>query len=60
MVADSLTKDDISKSNGALEDLFKTSTLALWDEEDELARRKNDPASRNGPQLSSGRSVFSC
>ena len=47
MVADTLTKDDISKSNGALEDLFKTSTLALWDEEDELARRKNDPASRN-------------
>ena len=47
MVADSLTKDDITKGNGALEDLFKTSTLALWDEFDELARRKSDPKSRN-------------
>ena len=46
MIADSLTKDDISKTNGALEELFRTGTLALWDEEDELARRKNQPSSK--------------
>jgi hypothetical protein len=46
MIADVLTKDDISKSNGALEELFRTGTLALWDEEDELARRKSNPSSK--------------
>ena len=46
MIADSLTKDDISKTNGALEELLRTGTLALWDEEDELARRKSQPASK--------------
>jgi hypothetical protein len=47
MVADVLTKDDLTKSNGALEELFRTSTLALWDEADELARRRDDPKSRS-------------
>eukprot|EP00435_Cladocopium_sp_Y103_P073799 s91_g45.t1 len=46
MVADTLTKDDIGKSNGALEELMKTSRFALWDEEDELARRKEDPRAK--------------
>lgn len=39
-------KDDLSKSNGALEELFRTGTLALWDEADELARRKENPKSK--------------
>ena len=46
MIADVLTKDDIGKSNGALEELFKTGTLALWDESDELARRKLTPRNK--------------
>ena len=46
MVADSLTKDDLSKGNGALEEFLRTARLALWDEEDELARRKSDPSAR--------------
>jgi len=46
MIADVLTKDDIGKSNGALEELLRTGTLALWDEEDELARRRKNPRSK--------------
>eukprot|EP00435_Cladocopium_sp_Y103_P028304 s1227_g7.t1 len=46
MVADTLTKDDISKGNGALEELLRSSRFALWDEDDELARRKTDPAAK--------------
>ena len=46
MIADVLTKDDIGKSNGALEELLRTGTLALWDEEDELARRRENPRSK--------------
>ena len=47
MIADVLTKDDISKSNGALEELVRTSRLRLWDESVELANRKSDPSSKN-------------
>ena len=42
MVADTLTKDDISKSNGALEQMLRSGKLALWDEQEELKRRKED------------------
>ena len=45
MIADALTKDDITKSNGALEELFRSGTLSIWDEEDQLKRRRED--SRN-------------
>ena len=47
MIADVLTKDDISKSNGALEELLRSSRLVLWDEADELQRRKDQPQSKN-------------
>ena len=47
MIADSLTKDDLSKSNGALEELLRTGRFCVWDESDELARRKTDPSSKN-------------
>ena len=46
MVADGLTKDDLGRSNGALEELLRTSKFALWDEEDELARRKENPSAK--------------
>ena len=45
MTADALTKDDISKANGALEEVLRTGRLCLWDEEAELLRRK-DPKLR--------------
>ena len=45
MVADALTKDDIAKSNGALEQLMRTGHLRLWSEDLELERRK-DPMFR--------------
>lgn len=45
MIADALTKDDISKTNGALEEVLRTGRLCLWDEEAELLRRK-DPKFR--------------
>eukprot|EP00435_Cladocopium_sp_Y103_P074255 s37_g47.t1 len=60
MVADALTKDDLSKSNGALEDLFRTSSLALWDEADELARRKENPSSKSRSKRASGEFRESC
>ena len=43
MIADGLTKDDLSKGNGALEELLKSGKLCLWDESEELARRKEFP-----------------
>ena len=43
MIADGLTKDDLAKGNGALEDLLKTGRLCLWDELEELDRRKKFP-----------------
>ena len=42
MIADALTKDDISKSNGALGELLRTSRLSLWDEDTELQWRKEN------------------
>lgn len=47
MIADVLTKDDISKSNGALEEMLRSSKLTLWDESAELLRRKQEPKTRN-------------
>ena len=55
MIADTLTKDDISKSNGALEELLRTSRFALWDEEDELARRKADPSTKGRSKRASAK-----
>lgn len=46
MVADALTKADVSCSNGALEETLRTSRLSLWDEASELERRKMNPNSR--------------
>ena len=46
MVADGLTKADITRSNGALEELLRTSRLALWDESEEFRLRKTDPKAR--------------
>lgn len=46
MVADTLTKDDLSKSNGALEELLRTGLLSLWDEQSELDARKLDPKNK--------------
>ena len=46
MIADALTKDDIAKTNGALESLLRTSRLYLWEEESELERRKKDPKAK--------------
>ena len=54
MVADVLTKDDVAKSNGALEEMFRTGTLSLWDEADELARRKTDPRTKARSKKASG------
>ncbi|CAK9094858.1 unnamed protein product [Durusdinium trenchii] len=39
-------KADITRSNGALEDLLRTSKLVLWDEKEELKLRKDDPMAR--------------
>ena len=47
MVADGLTKDNIDRTNGALEELLKTSKLSLWDEKQELDLRKNSPQTKN-------------
>jgi hypothetical protein len=46
MIADALTKDELSKGNGALEELLRSSKFALWDEDDELARRKQNPSAK--------------
>ncbi|CAK9102854.1 unnamed protein product [Durusdinium trenchii] len=46
MVADTLTKEDISRSNGALEETLRSSRLSLWDEEAELERRRQCPSSK--------------
>jgi len=47
MWADTLTKDDISKSNGALEELLRTSRLILWKEAEELELRQKQPKTKN-------------
>ena len=44
MIADVLTKDNIGKSNGALEEVLRTSKMSLWEESEELQRRKEDPS----------------
>ena len=46
MIADVLTKDNMAKSNGALEELLRTSKLALWDESEELELRQSDPSKK--------------
>ena len=43
MIADGLTKDDLAKGNGALEELLRSGKLCLWDEAEELDRRKKFP-----------------
>ena len=40
MIADALTKDDIRRSNGALEELLRSGCLTLWEEDKELRRRE--------------------
>ena len=40
MIADTLTKDDITRSNGTLEELIRSSRWGLWDEQVELDKRK--------------------
>ena len=47
MVADGLTKDDISRTNGALEELLKSSKFRLWEESKELESRKSNPANKS-------------
>ena len=43
MIADVLTKDNIAKSNGALEEVLRTGRISLWEEEEELQKRKENP-----------------
>lgn len=59
MIANGLTKADISKSNGALEELWRTSKLALWDELEELKQRKVNPSVR-GRSKSASAKMRSC
>ncbi len=47
MPADVLTKDDLSKSNGALEEILRTSRLGLASEDEELQLRKQDPSAKS-------------
>ena len=54
MVADVLTKDDVAKSNGALEEMFRTGSSSIWDEADELARRKSDPKTKARSKKAAG------
>ena len=58
MIADVLTKDDISKSNGAFEELLKCTKLTLWDESAELLRRKQEPKTKNRSKKASGEFRF--
>ena len=53
MPADVLTKDDLSKSNGALESVLKSSHLGLWNEEEELKLRREDPSSKGRSKAAS-------
>ena len=53
MPADVLTKDDLGKSNGALEAVLKSSHLGLWNEEEELKLRKEDPSSKGRSKAAS-------
>lgn len=46
MIADTLTKDDISRSNGALEELLRSGCLTLWEEDKELQRRQEEPSAK--------------
>ena len=46
MIADTLTKDDIGRSNGALEELLRSGLLTLWEEDVELRRRQEEPSSK--------------
>ncbi len=52
MPADVLTKDDLGKSNGALEEILRTSRFGLWPEE-ELKQRKLDPTAKNRSKAAS-------
>ncbi len=53
MPADVLTKDDLGKSNGALEEILRTSRFGLWAEEKELKQRKLDPTAKNKSKAAS-------
>ena len=53
MIADVLTKDDISRSNGAFEEVLRCGKLALWDEETELNLRKENPSTKNRSKAAS-------
>ena len=44
MIADVLTKDNIAKSNGAFEEVLRTSKMSIWDEQEELNLRKANPS----------------
>ena len=47
MPVDTLTKDDVTKSNAALNDLIHNGRLLLVDEGAEIAARKNDPKTKD-------------
>ena len=55
MPADVLAKDDLGKSNGALEEILRTSRFGLWPEEEELKQRKLDPTAKNRSKAASSR-----
>ena len=55
MIADVLTKDNIGKSNGAFEELLRTSKMSLWEETEELLRRKEDPKCKQRSKKASER-----
>ena len=52
MIADTLTKDDIARSNGALEEVLRTGRLSLWDEQHELEKRKDPKFRRRSKKAS--------
>ncbi len=55
MIADALTKDDLARSNGALEELLRTGLLSLWNEDSELEIRRSDPKSKGRSKKASER-----
>ena len=57
MIADALTKDDLAKTNGAFQELLKSSTLRIADEKEELKKRKLHPDRRRRSQAASLRTI---
>ena len=57
MIADALTKDDLAKTNGAFQELLKSSTLRIADEKEELKERKLHPDRRRRSQAASLRTI---